>query len=241
MVDSEAVRCRVLIVGCNCILRKGFASIVRGVIPNATFAETSRFDEARELLECEEFSAAMFDVDVGELTEPTSFQKLRADYPQLIMGVLSRIDDAGVILKYLAAGVNGYILECSSPTEVECAIEAIFRGAIYVPPSLARSKADQLDYDPKVLPLHRSLKGLTGRQSDVFGLLLDGYSNKEIARELDLSPHTVKIHVGAILRHFAVRRRTDLSIAAPQRNGNGRYRYTALSRLEGPPRPRIVA
>ena len=45
-------------------------------------------------------------------------------------------------------------------------------------------------------------------------LLLRGYSNKEIARQLNLSPNTVKIHVGALLRSFAVQRRSNLAVAA---------------------------
>jgi DNA-binding CsgD family transcriptional regulator len=48
----------------------------------------------------------------------------------------------------------------------------------------------------------------------VLRLLLKGYSNKEIARQLNLSPHTVKIHVGALLRRFAVQRRSNLAVAA---------------------------
>jgi two-component system nitrate/nitrite response regulator NarL len=225
---SETTSCSILIVSCNCILRRGVASILCGVVSRAAIVEASCFHDAKERLGCNEFFAAIFDVDMGDLNEPINFQMLRADYPHLILGVLSRIDNAGVILSYLAAGVNGYIVGCSSQSEIERAIGSILKGAIYAPPSLASSKAGQPDHDPEMSRPCGSPKGLTGRQSDVLNLLLNGSSNKEIARELDLSHHTIKIHVGAVLRHFAVRRRTDLSVAASQKNNKGVYRYNAL-------------
>jgi DNA-binding NarL/FixJ family response regulator len=55
----------------------------------------------------------------------------------------------------------------------------------------------------------------------VLGLLLKGYSNKEIARQLNLSPHTVKIHVSALLRCFAVQKRSSLAVAAAALHADG--------------------
>ena len=223
---SESTRLRVLITGSDCILRRGFASILCDVVPCSVFVQASCFHDAKERLGCEAFSAAIFDIDAEDQNGPISFQMLRADHPQLILGVFSHVDNASVILNYLAAGVNGYILGCSSQSEIEHAIGTMLRGAIYIPPSLVRPNADQSNYDPGAPPPCQNLRGLTGRQSTVLNLLLNGRSNKEIARELHLSPHTVKIHVGAVLRHFAVRRRTDLAIAAREQE-NGAYRYNA--------------
>jgi DNA-binding NarL/FixJ family response regulator len=210
---SAATSRRILIVGYDCILRKGLATILCSVVPRAAFEEASCFEDAKERLEREDFYAAIFNVDVGDRNKPGNFETLRAEHPRLILGVISWIDSASVILSYLAAGVTGYILGYSSQSEIECAIRAILRGAIYVPPSLVESEAGQPDLEPAATPLCRHLKGVTRRQSAVLDLLLTGCSNKQIARDLGLSPHTVKIHVGALLRHFAVRRRADLAIA----------------------------
>jgi DNA-binding NarL/FixJ family response regulator len=239
--NLEAPHCRILIVGCNCILRKGFASVVRGVIPHAAFVEAYSLHDAKGRLACEEFAAAVFDIDVGDPIEPISLKMLRADHPHLILGVLSRLDNADIILSYLAAGVNGYILGCSSQSEIECAVGAIFRGAIYVPSSLARSNSDQPSQGVVAVLPCRSPRGLTRRQTAVLDLLLDGCSNKQIAKELNLSPHTVKIHVGALLRLFAVRRRSDLSAAASRTHNNNADRNRGPSLPEAPPDLRIIA
>ena len=224
---SEATSRKILIVGYDCILRRGLATILCNVVPHAAFAEASCFEDAKERLEFEDFSVAIFNVDAGDRNRPANFQTLRADHPRLILGVISRIDSASVILSYLAAGVTGYILGYSSQSEIECAIGAILRGTIYVPPSLVDSEAGQPDLDLAATPLCRHLKGVTRRQGAVLDLLLTGCSNKQIARDLQLSPHTVKIHVGALLRHFAVRTRADLAMAVRQSTDS--THYNALS------------
>jgi DNA-binding NarL/FixJ family response regulator len=239
-MQDEQSRGRILIAGYSYIVRRGLASIVCGVTKGAAIAEVSCFDEAKQWLGREDFLAAIFEIDPENPNGPINFQELRLDHPRLILGVISRCDKASTILSHLAAGVNGYILGCSGQVEIESAIETILRGAIYVPPSLVRSKASHPVSNLDVPPTCGHRKGLTGRQSDVLRLLLSGYSNKIIARELDLSPHTVKFHVGALLRHFAVERRTDLSVAAFRRLGDGTYGHTALSLLEAPPHGRIV-
>jgi DNA-binding NarL/FixJ family response regulator len=56
--------------------------------------------------------------------------------------------------------------------------------------------------------------GLTDRQADVLAHLLEGKSNKQICRELDLAEATVKVHVRAILRVLGVNSRTEAMVAA---------------------------
>lgn len=58
------------------------------------------------------------------------------------------------------------------------------------------------------------LAGLSKRQLEVLGLLAQGKTNTEIARELSRSPHTVKLHVSAILKHLRVKSRTQAALLA---------------------------
>jgi DNA-binding NarL/FixJ family response regulator len=214
MLDVET--CKILIAG-NCIFRRGVASIVRDVLPRASIAEAFCFADARPRLNCGEFFAGIFDIDADELNGPISFQTLHVDCPHLIMGVLSRTASAGDVLSYLAAGVTGYVLEKSGQTEVERAIREILNGAIYIPPNVIEPAA----CEPEFASLRRNWCHLTPRQNGVLRLLLKGYSNKEIARQLNLSPHTVKIHVSALLRCFAVQKRSSLAVAAAALSAEG--------------------
>jgi DNA-binding NarL/FixJ family response regulator len=210
--------CQILIAG-NCIFRRGVASIVRDVVPGASIAEAFCFADARARLNRGKFFAAIFDVGADELNGPISFRTLRVDCPHLILGLLSRTASAGDILSYLAAGVTGYILEESGHAEVERAVREILSGAIYIPPNVIGSTACEPEF---ALPaLRRNCCRLTPRQNGVLGLLMKGYSNKEIARQLNLSPHTIKIHVSALLRCFAVQKRASLAVAAAALRAGG--------------------
>jgi DNA-binding NarL/FixJ family response regulator len=206
----DVASCKILIAG-NCIFRRGFASIVRDAVPCALIAESFRFADARVQLNRGQFFAAIFDIDAEELG-PVDFRTLRFDCPCLIMGVLSRSANARDILGYLAAGVTGYILEQTDQTEVERAVREILSGAIYIPPNAIELRTCEPTVEPSAL--RRNHSSLTPRQDGVLRLLLEGCSNKEIARQLNLSPHTVKIHVSALLRRFAVQKRSGLAAAA---------------------------
>jgi DNA-binding NarL/FixJ family response regulator len=210
--------CQILIAG-NCIFRKGVASIVRDAVPGTSIAEALCFADARARLNLGKFFVAIFDVNTGEVNGPTSFRMLRLDCPHLILALVSRTASAGDIVSYLAAGVTGYILEGSGQAEVERAVREILNGAIYIPPNVIEPAA----YEPEFAlhALRRNCCRLTPRQNGVLGLLLKGYSNKEIARQLNLSPHTVKIHVSALLRYFAVQKRSSLAVAAAALRGDG--------------------
>jgi DNA-binding NarL/FixJ family response regulator len=202
---------KILVAG-NCIFRRGVASIVRDVVPSASIVEAVGFADARARLNRDGFFAAIFDLDTDELNGPVSFRTLRVDCPDLILGVMSRTANAGDILGYMAAGVTGFILETSGHVEVQRAVRDILDGAIYIPPDVIAPT--ECEPDVARPALRQDCRRLTPRQNGVLGLLLKGYSNKEIARELDLSPHTVKIHVSALLRCFAVQKRSSLALAA---------------------------
>jgi DNA-binding NarL/FixJ family response regulator len=211
MLDAES--CKILIAG-NCIFRRGVASIVRDVVPSALIAEAFRFADARMQLDRGEFFAAIFDIDADELNVPISLRTLHVDCPRLILGVLSRSANANDVLSYFAAGVTGYVLENSDQTEVERAVREILNGAIYIPPNVVDPAAFEPGLEPSAR--RRSYSPLTPRQSEVLRLLRKGASNKEIARQLKLSPHTVKIHVSALLRYFSVQKRSGLAVAAEE-------------------------
>jgi DNA-binding NarL/FixJ family response regulator len=217
----DVASCKILIAG-NCIFQRGLASIVRDIVPSASIAGAFCFADARAQLHRGEFFAAIFDLNTDELTGAVGLRAIRLECPGLILGVLSRTASvgAGDVLSYLAAGVNGYILEKSGHAEIEQAVRQILSGAIYIPSSVVDPEACE---PPEPPPLRPSRCPLTPRQDGVLGLLQQGYSNKEIARRLNLSPHTVKIHVSALLRRFSVQKRSDLASAAalrPERLGH---------------------
>lgn len=139
----------------------------------------------------------------------TEFRNQFPDIPLVIMTASESRADAK---RALASGALGYVLK-SSPTQVIVnALTRVLGGGVYVP-LIMEGEAPQAD-PVSVMPLSKKGIRLTSRQLEVLKLLLDGKPNKLIARELDLSEGTVKIHVAAIFRALRVTNRTEAAVAA---------------------------
>src|SRR5215831_4385979 len=92
--------CKILIAADNSILRRGVAAVVCSIAPEATTIEVSSFREAEQQLGLASFRAGIFDLDMQHVSEPSNFQTLRFEYPNLILTVISRDDRASAILSY---------------------------------------------------------------------------------------------------------------------------------------------
>lgn len=179
------------------VRRLGFARVV----------ETGSLDEAlAALAETPEASLALFDLRMPGMAGAASLSAVRECFPTVKAAILSGSTDRDDILTALAAGSHGYVPKTLPPPEVASALEVILGGAIYVPPFLADIPA------PGTAPTVREpgdvpAASLTRRQRDVLELIVDGRSNKEIARILTLGEGTVKVHVAALLRTLGVANR----------------------------------
>jgi DNA-binding NarL/FixJ family response regulator len=116
------------------------------------------------------------------------------------------------VLDALAAGAFGYIPKSLEPPAMIAAFTQILNGGIYAPTLLLTEPSPSQDPPPAVDA--QILSTLTPRQCDVLRLLGKGQANKEIARALDISEGTVKIHLAAIFRLLDVRNRTEAVLKA---------------------------
>lgn len=154
-----------------------------------------------------------------------AISSFRSTYPKARVAVMSQGENRQDILLSLEAGAHGFLPRRLGVSELKDAIETIITGSIYVPRSLAQAS---LDEDPsEILHLHSDLASararlrpvsasaqLTKRQLEVLRMLVDGSSNKEIARSLNVSEGTVKVHVTGILRALGVRNRASAAVLA---------------------------
>jgi DNA-binding NarL/FixJ family response regulator len=128
---------------------------------------------------------------------------LRQRAPEARLLVLTHRDGDEDIYQALKAGARGYLTKESSGDQLLAAIRALHTGDLYLPPDVAAAVASR-----------RGLPELTRRERQVLAQIADGASNREIARALGISEHTVALHVGSILRKLGACSRTEaVSIA----------------------------
>lgn len=128
--------------------------------------------------------------------------------------VFSASEDTAHMRKALDCGAAGYIPK-SAPREVMLsALRLVLVGGVYVPPDVVSAPPPQAESRPAEGPAGQCAAALTARQQDVLRLLGQGRSNKQIARALDLSENTVKIHVAGIMRTLGAGNRTEAVMLA---------------------------
>lgn len=149
----------------------------------------------------------------------TGLTELRDQAPGVPVVVISAVENRRDVLRAIELGAMGYIPKSASGDEMLKAIRQVLDGDIYMPrallqrvqePSVVEAPVEQ----PAAPETAERVGMLTRRQNDVFGLLGQGKSNADIAQDLGMSEHTVRIHVSAILRTLKVSNRTQAALMA---------------------------
>jgi DNA-binding NarL/FixJ family response regulator len=199
----------------------GFAEVV----------ETGSLDAALDQLSTRRgaVTLALFDLAMPGMEGPGSLSAVRECFPAVKVAVVSASTERNKILTALEVGVHGYVPKGIGSAELTRAVGMILDGQIYVPASLAvldgagprpalesRSAGfdGRQDWRPEGRQDGRPLRipDLTPRQRDVLALLVEGRSNKEIARRLQLGEGTVKVHMAALLRSLGVQNRAAAAV-----------------------------
>jgi DNA-binding NarL/FixJ family response regulator len=141
-------------------------------------------------------------------------RRLRDAAPGTPLLVITGNEEDEVLLALLDLGIAGFAPKTSKSAVIEAAIRLVLAGGRYLPPRLADLAAGRSARPDAPAPVSPRL---TERQADVLRLTAVGQSNKEIARELDLSPATVKAHVAAAIATLGAANRTDAVVRARAR------------------------
>ncbi|PWC56405.1 response regulator transcription factor [Azospirillum sp. TSO22-1] len=213
---------RILIGDDHVLFREGLRRLLEQLKEGSVFVEASNFDEMLEICG----GGETFDLILTDLRMPgwpgfSGIEALREKQPQGKVVVVSASEAHHDVRDALEHGAAGYIPKSSSVKIMLSALDLIFSGGVYVPPTVLRegTAADaggeaRAGAMPPADPALEQL--LTQRQREVLERLREGKSNKQIAHELGLSEGTVKIHMTAIFKSLGVRNRTQAAMAFPQ-------------------------
>lgn len=189
--------------------------------------ETGSLDAAVDQLSTRRgaVTLALFDLAMPGMEGPGSLSAVRECFPAVKVAVVSASTERNKILTALEVGVHGYIPKGIGSAELTRAVGMVLDGQVFVPASLAvldgagprpalEARNPAFDGRPDGRQDGRQLRipDLTPRQRDVLALLVEGRSNKEIARRLQLGEGTVKVHMAALLRSLGVQNRAAAAV-----------------------------
>ncbi len=194
-----------LIADDHAMMRSALAGTIRLIWPEARIETAESFPDVLAAASGGRFGLILCDLSMPGASPLDGVTQLLKAAPGVPLLVITGSEDDDVLLKLFDIGVAGYLHKSASGEVVEAAILLVAAGGRYLPPRIL-----DLTRQRDAPAASRPAVSLTARQREVLALLVEGASNKEIARELAVSPATVKVHVAALLGALDARNRSQL-------------------------------
>ncbi|HPQ97318.1 MAG: response regulator transcription factor [Thiothrix sp.] len=172
------------------------------------------FSEASAWLEQQAPDVLLTDLGLPDGNGKQLIEQTRQLHPRAEIMVISRFGDENSVVEAIKAGAGGYLLKDESHEHILSAVEQLLQGGSPISPAIARYILDYFQHED-VTEAAVSPDGgdsdnlLTPKEKMVLQYISRGYSNKEIARSLDISPHTVASHIKRIYRKLEVNSRNE--------------------------------
>jgi two-component system response regulator NreC len=205
MVDAPL---RILLADDHVTVRHGLKLLIESQPDMKVVAEASDGNAAIESAMALKPDVVVMDISMPGMNGLVATRKLKQRQPATAIVTLTRHSDDAYLQELLRAGVSGYVLKQSAPTELLQAIRAAAAGGQYLDSTLtARVTAAFLGKPNRV---SRPVTAVSERESEVLRLIASGYSNKEIAAHLSLSVKTVEAHKANAMRKLGLSGRIDI-------------------------------
>jgi two-component system nitrate/nitrite response regulator NarL len=202
---------RIMLVDDHPLLRRGLADLLRLEADLLPVAQAGTGQEAIEIATSidPELDLILLDLNMPGINGLETIRALRNAGVDAKIIILTVSDEHTDVVDALQEGADGYLLKDMEPEELVVQIRAAAQGRVVLSPELAQILAGAIKGrgGPDA-----QQQELTKRERDVLGLIAKGQSNKLIARNLDISEGTVKVHVKRLLRKLGVRSRTEAAV-----------------------------
>ncbi len=187
---SDAIR--ILVADDHRIVREGIVKILDDSPDCDVVAEAADGVEAVDLALELRPDIVVIDLTMPRLSGLDAVRRIHSQLPQVRILVLTVHEDEEYIVPIIKAGASGYLVKDSASNELIDAIMAVAGGGVYFGPQATKILAEQYQR-----PAHLAADpygGLTDREREVFHLVVEGKTNKEIARIMGIALKTAKNH-----------------------------------------------
>lgn len=208
-IQGVEQRIRIVLADDHALVREGTAQLLAKHDDIEVVAAADDGLAALEAIESLTPEVALLDIAMPGLTGIEVTKRVAETRPSVAVLILTVHDEAGYVRALLEAGAAGYLLKDIGEQDLVSAIRAVNAGESVLHPSVTRTLFESLAAGQD--ETHRE-PPLTERELDVLKQAARGWSNREIASSLEVSPRTVQTHLGHIFEKLAVASRTQAVI-----------------------------
>jgi NarL family two-component system response regulator LiaR len=223
----------VMLVDDHCMIRQGLCALLAADSDIMVIGEVGSGEALlQEIEKGVRPDVVLMDINMQGISGIEATKLLRERLPGVHVIGLTATDEDDTILAMLQAGACSYVIKSMAANELVSAIKGAYSRKPTMPTEIQHKLQQSLR---RTFPLHNSyhpialLPGLTRREKDVIQTLMEGYSNKEIARHLFISERTVQTHLSNIFTKMNVTSRTEAVLVA-MRDG-WLFRQTAANQM----------
>lgn len=200
----------VIIIDNHPLFRQGIRQLL-ALEPSLTVvAEASNGEDGLQLVLQHQPALVLLDLNMKGLGGLKTLEAIKNERPEIMVVILTVSDAANDLVGTIRAGANGYLLKDMEPEELLLCIKDAMAGKTVISAELTSQLANALHQESAAK--NRSVKQLTEREVQILNGLADGKSNKLIARDLDITEGTVKVHVKNLLQKLHFHSRVEAAI-----------------------------
>jgi two-component system, NarL family, nitrate/nitrite response regulator NarL len=182
---------KLLIADDHKLVIDGYVSILRDVDNIQVIGTASNGKEVLTLMETEQPDVILLDINMPVMDGIDTTRNVKMRRPNTKILILTMYNDSGLVKRLVALGVDGYILKnCTKKTLID-AIECVIDGKPYYDEDVTETILSRFQQQSQT---SAGMVSLSQRELQIIRLIALGHTTTEIAKALDLSPHTIKTH-----------------------------------------------
>jgi NarL family two-component system response regulator LiaR len=200
---------RILLADDHALVRQGTRELLEQQEDLEVVAEASDGKEAVQLALREDPDLVIIDFSMPRLNGIEATRQIKAVAPNIAVLVLTAYDSEQYVFAFLEAGAAGYLLKDVSVDELVKAVRAVYAGESVLHPAITRKVISRFAQPGTGPGKGGVLDQITERELEVLRLAARGMSNRDIARELEISMRTVQTHLSNVFNKMGVGSRTE--------------------------------
>lgn len=200
---------KILIADDHKIFREGIASMIEDEEDMVIAGQASDGAELLGIVKNAQPDIILMDIDMGDFNGINATKSIKEMYPQINVLGLSMHNESEFIIKILEAGASGYLVKDAGSLEMMNAIRTIYEGGNYYSQEIFPVFIEHITKGTKSKESKKE-STLTKRETEVLKLIVEEYSNAEIAKELFISIRTVDTHKRNLIEKLKVKNTAGL-------------------------------